>query len=64
MNRIFKNLFTTISGLAVGAGTGAIMSVQAGAVTKEALIAGATFGLIGAFLKDPQWAKRMMGQVQ
>lgn len=57
--RIFKNVYTTAGGLVVGAITGAGMAIQDGQITKEAVIAGAIIGAVGAILKDPEWVKRI-----
>lgn len=57
--RIAKNLYTTVTGLVAGAATGAVVTFQSGAVTKEALIAGAAVGFVGALLKDPQWLSKL-----
>lgn len=56
--RVFKNLYTTIGGMVVGAATGVWMSAQSGQVTKEALITAAAIGAVGALAKNPKWIKR------
>jgi hypothetical protein len=52
-----KEYETTLAGILLGAGTGAVISIQSGKVTKEALIAGAAIGAGGALMKTPTWAR-------
>lgn len=52
-----KEYETTIAGLILGGAAGAGMSIQAGQVTKEALITGVAIGAAGALMKTPTWAR-------
>jgi hypothetical protein len=61
-DRILRNLYTTVTGLVTGIVTGVAMTVSTGAVTKETLIVGASIGLLGALLKDPERIKRVLGK--
>jgi hypothetical protein len=60
--RIMNNLVTTVGGLIAGAATGAAYAAYNGEWSKEALIAGAAVGLVGAVVKDPEWVKKLMNQ--
>ena len=58
--RVLGNFRTTVIGIATGAVTGAAAAIYAGQMNKEAVIAGAAIGAAGAWLKDPEWMKRIL----